>query len=639
MIERQRYYEVLQEYWGFADFRPLQLDIIESVGRGESALALMPTGGGKSLTFQVPTMAMEGVCLVVSPLIALMKDQVENLAKRGIKAASIHSGMTSQQIIDTLDNCIYGDFKFLYVSPERLRTDMFKKKILQMKVCLLAVDEAHCISQWGYDFRPSYLQIADIIRILPEGTPVLALTATATPLVMDDIQERLLFSEKRVFQKSFERQNLTYVVRHTENKLEEILKVLAGVKGTSIVYTRSRRQTAELASFLNKQGISAEFFHAGLPDSEKDHRQELWKSDKIRVMVATNAFGMGIDKPDVRSVIHYELPDSLEEYFQEAGRAGRDEKRAYAVLLYQKLDGANIKRRLANSFPSKEFIKRVYQSLANYFSLAVGTGFEATYAFSLMEFCRAFSLPQRQTYSALKILELSGYIELSDELDNPSVLKFTVTREALYSFRSSNQKLYGIIEVLLRSYTGIFTESVHIDESLIAERISESREYVYESLIKLDKLGIVHYIPFKKTPFLTYSQRRVENKDLVIPRYAYDDRRERYEERIKAVLEYAEDKDICLNLKLLSYFGQKTDKPCQICSVCLSNRPKKVSVSEEVRIERAIIRALKAKPSTTEELLKILKIRESLLIPALRHLLDQSKIRRRETDFRFEEVV
>ena len=636
MVDKSKYYEVLKQYWGYQAFRPLQLDIIEAVGRGESALGLMPTGGGKSLTFQIPAMAMDGLCLVVSPLIALMKDQVDNLSRRGIKALSLHSGLSRQQIVDTLDNCIYGDFKFLYVSPERLHTDIFIKKIQQIKVSMLAVDEAHCISQWGYDFRPSYLHIAEIIKVLPPQTPILALTATATPLVVDDIQEKLMFRKKQVFRKSFLRENLVYVVRHTENKFEEILRVLRGVKGTSIVYTRSRRQTAEIAEFLNKNAISADFYHAGLSDEEKDRRQEMWKQGKIRVIVSTNAFGMGIDKPDVRSVIHFELPDSLEEYFQEAGRAGRDEQRAYAVLLYHKIDGAKIKRRISDNFPDRDYISRVYQHLANYFSLAVGTGFGATYAFSLSEFCSVCRLPQRQTLAALKILELSGYIELSDELDNPSVVRFTVSREELYGFKSENQQLYALIDVLLRSYTGIFTEPTHIDESLIAKRLMEDRQYVYDSLQKLHKLGIIRYIPFKKTPFLSYSQRRVENHDLVIPRYAYEVRRERFVERVGSVLEYAEDLDICLNMKLLRYFGETTDKPCGCCSVCIKHKQAtRSSIVAESTVDESVFQIIYNSPSSTSEILSVLKFSEEMVLSSIRRLLDIEKIYIRPSDMRF----
>lgn len=626
MPNNEQYYKILKDYWGFDQFRPLQLDIISSVGQGCSSLALMPTGGGKSLTFQVPAMALDGMCLVISPLVALMKDQVENLKNRGIKAAAIYSGMSHEQILNTLENCEYGDFKFLYVSPERLKTELFLNRIKFLKISMIAVDEAHCISQWGYDFRPSYLQIADLLRILPDNTPILALTATATPIVADDIQEKLRFGEKRIFCKSFERQNLNYVVRHTDSKLEQMLKILSSVKGSSIVYVRSRQQTKEISDFLNNHSVTADFFHAGLSDTDKTRKQEAWKRGEIRVVVATNAFGMGIDKPDVRTVIHIELPDSLEAYFQEAGRAGRDEQTAYAVLLYGKADGAKLKKRISDNFPKKEFIEKVYQSLANYFNLAVGSGFEACYAFSLADFCTICRLPMNQTYSALKILELAGYIELTDELDNPSVLQFVASREELYHFRSQNPDLELLIEVLLRSYTGLFAQNVHINEDVIAQRLGTSRNNVYENLLKLHKIGIVRYIPFKKTPLLIYSQNRVDNKDLVIPKNVYEERMQRYIKRIEAILEYAEDTEICLNMKLLDYFGQTTDKPCGICSVCRQKRAKTLTNDQIGNMETEIINLLSGSPRNIDYLAKNLKFRPENIVFVVRKLIDEERI-------------
>ncbi len=626
MPNNEQYYKILKDYWGFDQFRPLQLDIISSVGQGFSSLALMPTGGGKSLTFQVPAMALDGMCLVISPLVALMKDQVENLKNRGIKAAAIYSGMSHEQILNTLENCEYGDFKFLYVSPERLKTELFLNRIKFLKISMIAVDEAHCISQWGYDFRPSYLQIADLLRILPDNTPILALTATATPIVADDIQEKLRFGEKRIFCKSFERQNLNYVVRHTDSKLEQMLRILNSVKGSSIVYVRSRQQTKEISDFINNHHIAADFFHAGLSDTDKTRKQDAWKRGEIRVVVATNAFGMGIDKPDVRTVIHIELPDSLEAYFQEAGRAGRDEQTAYAVLLYSKADGAKLKKRISDNFPNKEFIEKVYQSLANYFNLAVGSGFEACYSFSLADFCTICRLPMNQTYSALKILELAGYIELTDELDNPSVLQFVASREELYHFRSQNPDLELLIEVLLRSYTGLFAQNVHINEDVIAQRLGTSRNNVYENLLKLHKIGIVRYIPFKKTPFLIYSQNRVDNKDLVIPKNVYEERMQRYIKRIEAILEYAEDTEICLNMKLLDYFGQTTDKPCGICSVCRQKRAKTLTNDQIDNMETEIINLLSDSPRNIDYLAKNLKLNPENIVFVVRKLIDEERI-------------
>lgn len=626
MPNNEQYYAILKKYWGYDEFRPLQLDIIASVGRGESSLALMPTGGGKSITFQVPAMSLDGICLVISPLVALMKDQVENLRNRNIKATAIHSAMSHEQILTTLENCEYGDFKFLYVSPERLKTELFLERLKFLRISMIAVDEAHCISQWGYDFRPSYLQIADLLQRLPEDTPVLALTATATPIVVDDIQDKLRFKRKQVFRKSFERKNLNYVVRHTDAKFAQLMTILNNVAGSSIVYVRSRQQTKEIADQLNSRGISADYYHAGLLDADKNRKQEAWKQGSIRVIVATNAFGMGIDKPDVRTVVHLELPDSLEAYFQEAGRAGRDEQTAYAVLLYNKSDGSKLKRRIADNFPTIEFIGKVYQHLANYLALAVGFGFGACYAFSLVEFCRVCKLPINQTYSALKILEMSGYIELTEELDNPSVLQFIVTRDELYRFKSQNPTLNHLIEVLLRSYTGLFAQSVHINEDIVAERLHTDRNTVYENLVKLDKIGIVRYVPFKKTPLLIYSQNRVDNSDLIIPKSVYDSRRQRFVSQIEAVLEYAEDTDICLNLKLLNYFGQETDKPCGICSVCRAKRYKTLTDEQIAIIEDNIIDTLSASPQTADSLMQSLRFKQDSIATVLRKLLDEEKI-------------
>lgn len=488
----QQFLTILKQYWGYDQFRPLQSDIIQSISSGNDTLGLMPTGGGKSLTFQVPAMALDGVCVVVTPLIALMKDQVENLKTRNISAAAIYSGMSNDEILTTLDNCIYGAYKFLYVSPERLSTAVFIEKIKLTKVCILAVDESHCISQWGYDFRPSYLRIADIREILP-SVPVLALTATATPQVVDDIQEKLNFRKKNVFQKSFSRSNLAYVVRTTENKDEQLLKILNNVQGTSVVYVRNRKRTKEIADFLQQNGISSEHFHAGLKNETKDERQSRWKTGETRVIVSTNAFGMGIDKAEVRSVIHIDLPDSLEAYFQEAGRAGRDEKKAYAVVLYNNGDAVKMRKRVSDSFPGKEMVIRVYDALCNYLGVGIGSGLDCVFAFDIADFCSKFKLPILITYNCLKILQQAGYIELTDEQDNTSRLLFTLQKDDLYKLRQNTEQ-DQLTHVLLRSYTGLFTEPAYINEDLIAKRLGWKRDMVYNQLTGLAKEKIIQYI-------------------------------------------------------------------------------------------------------------------------------------------------
>ncbi|MBP9479960.1 MAG: ATP-dependent DNA helicase RecQ, partial [Parabacteroides sp.] len=514
------YHKILEKYWGYQSFRPLQEDIIQSIASGKDTLGLMPTGGGKSITFQVPAMAMEGICIVVTPLIALMKDQVDNLKKVGIKATAVYAGMTRQEIITQLENCIFGDFKFLYVSPERLVTELFKAKLYAMNVSLLVIDESHCISQWGYDFRPSYLAIADVRELLP-NIPVLALTATATPEVVDDIQNRLHFREKNVFQKSFGRNNLSYVVRHTEDKMNELIHMLNKVPGTAIVYVRNRKKTKEIAEILQQAGISADFFHAGINHAEKELKQQRWKNGECRVIVSTNAFGMGIDKPDVRLVVHIDMPGSLEEYYQEAGRAGRDEKRAYGVALCSGTDSAKLKKRMSDEFPERDFILRVYEALGNYYQVAVGFGLDTVHDFMLNQFCASYKFPLLQTHHALKILELSGYIEYTEEIDNASRLLFTSSKEDLYKTLHQDKKTDDIIQAILRSYTGLFADFSYINEALIATRASVTQQEVYDTLIGLSHYRIVKYIPHKKTPLVVFTQTREDLKYVVIPQSAY----------------------------------------------------------------------------------------------------------------------
>lgn len=588
------YHKILGKYWGYPAFRPLQEDIIHSVAAGRDTLGLMPTGGGKSITFQVPAMAMEGICLVVTPLIALMKDQVDNLRRIGIKATAVYSGMSRAEIITQLENCIFGDYKFLYVSPERLGTELFRAKLQAMKVCLLVIDESHCISQWGYDFRPSYLCIADIRELLP-GIPVLALTATATPEVVTDIQEKLHFRKKNVFQKSFLRKNLAYIVRKTEDKLPMLVHILQKVPGTAIVYVRNRKRTKEIAAVLTEAGIVADYYHAGLNREEKTRRQNRWKNNECRVIVSTNAFGMGIDKPDVRVVVHLDMPGSLEEYYQEAGRAGRDGQKAYAVVLCAGTDQAKLKKRLSDEFPERAFICRVYEALGNYFQIAVGYGLETVHDFSLNDFCSVFKFPILQTHHALKILELSGYIEYTEEIDNSSRLFFRATRDELYRYLHQDKQTDEVIQVILRSYTGLFADYVFINEGLIATRAGVSQDEVYGILVGLSKFRIVNYIPHKKTPLVIFTRTREEVKYLVIPRTAYEERKARAEKRIEKVLEYLNEERICRSRLLLSYFGETGAGDCGCCDVCLGKNDSGLSNRDFNRIREALIALLSDK--------------------------------------------
>lgn len=565
-MQRELFHRILREYWGYDSFRTLQEEIIQSVWEGRDTLGLMPTGGGKSLTFQVPVMAMKGICLVVTPLIALMKDQVDNLRERGIKAAAVYSGMSREEILTTLENCIFGDFKFLYVSPERLSSEIFIVKLQAMNVCLLVVDESHCISQWGYDFRPSYLKISEIRRLLKE-VPVLALTATATAEVVDDIQEKLHFRKKNVYRTSFQRENLSYVVRTADNKLEELVRILHSVPGSGIVYVRSRQQTKEIAHTLQKAAILAEYFHAGLTHEVKVLKQNNWKNGNCRVMVATNAFGMGIDKADVRTVVHMDLPNSLEEYFQEAGRAGRDGERSYAVILYSKNDSAKLRKRITDAFPVREFIVRVYEALGNYYQVAVGAGFGNAYDFSLHEFCIPFKFPFLQTHHALKILELAGYIEYTEEIDLRSRVRFLIYRDEMYTLQL-NTEMDELLHTLLRNYTGLFSDDVYIDESLLAVRMGKSRKEVCEMLITLSRMRYIRYIPQKKTPFVLFTTSREDTPFVSISRQVYEERKRRFEKRITSMIAYVEEHEVCRSRMLLIYFGEKEPMDCGECDVC-----------------------------------------------------------------------
>jgi ATP-dependent DNA helicase RecQ len=573
------YRDILRQYWGYDDFRGIQREIIESIGNGHDTLGLMPTGGGKSITFQVPALAQKGTCIVITPLIALMKDQVDHLTLRGIRAAAIYSGLTREEIVVTLENCIFGDIKILYVSPERLSSELFQTKLRHMRVSFITVDEAHCISQWGYDFRPSYLEIAKIRKIVPNA-PVLALTATATPAVVQDIQDKLARPSNQtsttsfnVFKMSFERKNLAYVVRQAADKRDQLIHIVNSLKGSAIVYARSRRRTKEFADLLNEAGISATFYHAGLDAAVKDERQRAWQEDQIRVMVATNAFGMGIDKPDVRLVIHIDCPDSIEAYFQEAGRAGRDGRKAYAVLLYNNADQRKLEKRIADTFPEKDFIRQIYEHLAYFYQIGVGSGYNHTFEFNIDKFCHAFRHIPIQVDSALKILNRAGYIEYTEEQDNQARVMFTISRNELYRLENTSPNEEKIITALLRNYGGLFTAYNYIDESFIAMQTQLQPHQVYMTLKSLSERHILHFIPQKKTPYIRYTQRREDMEHIQLSPAVYEDRKEQFRERIHAMIAYATDDAICRSRQLLRYFGEDNDHDCGQCDVCLSHRP------------------------------------------------------------------
>lgn len=592
------YQDILRQYWGYDDFRGIQREIIESIGSGHDTLGLMPTGGGKSITFQVPALSKEGTCIVITPLIALMKDQVENLRRRGIRAAAIYSGLTREEIVITLENCIFGAVKILYVSPERLSSELFQTKLRHMHVSFITVDEAHCISQWGYDFRPSYLEIAKIRKFLP-GIPVLALTATATPLVVDDIQEKLLPAPHsplptsrsfHVFRMSFERKNLAYVVRQATDKREQLIHILKNVKGAAIVYTRSRRRTKEFAELLNEAGISATFYHAGLDTATKDVRQLSWQNDQTRVMVATNAFGMGIDKPDVRVVIHVDCPDSVEAYFQEAGRAGRDGQKAYAVLLYNDADHRKLEKRISDTFPEKDFIREVYEQLAYFYQIGVGSGYNHTFEFNIDKFCHAFRHFPIQVDSALKILNRAGYIEYTEEQDNQARVMFTVSRNELYRLENNTDNEERVITALLRNYGGLFTDYNYIDESFIAQQCGLQSQQVYLILKNLSQRHIIHFIPQKKTPYIRYTQRREDKEHIQLMPVIYEERKAQFAERIHAMIVYATNDNVCRSRQLLRYFGEYNDHDCRQCDVCLSHRQE--GMVSEPRLNEAMEKIL-----------------------------------------------
>ena len=625
MPVHDKYLSILQQYWGYKDFRGIQREIIESIGQQRDTLGLMPTGGGKSITFQVPALAQPGICLVITPLIALMKDQVQHLKEKGITAAAIFSGMTRREILKTLDNCIFGDIKLLYISPERIGSELFLMKLRRMNVSFITIDEAHCISQWGYDFRPAYLNIADIRKEKP-AAPLLALTATATPEVVEDIQQQLGFKEKNVFQMSFERSNLTYVVRTAQDKNQEILHILQSLPGCAIIYVRSRKRTKEVATLLNACDIPTTYYHAGLEHSVKDERQRAWQTDQIRVMVATNAFGMGIDKPDVRVVIHIDCPDSLEAYFQEAGRAGRDGQRSYAVLLYNTSDKHKLNKRIEDNFPEKDYIKDVYQHLAYYFEIGLGSGSGHTFTFDIGKFCAVFHYFPIPVNSALLILSRAGYIEYDTDPDSNARVMFLLDRNELYKLNQVSPLQEKVITSLLRTYGGLFTDYVYIDEALLAQQAGITREQLYLILKGLTQRRILHYIPQRKMPFITYAKDREAIENMVIPKAVYEERKEQFSKRIKSVIRYAENNEVCRSKQLLRYFGDVQAKDCLRCDVCLEQGLLRNNTVTTNEIKQTILHGLEDKERHHITELDKLAFPEKLLDQVLEQLVAEEII-------------
>jgi ATP-dependent DNA helicase RecQ len=617
---------ILQQYWKYAHFRPLQEEIINAVLNGNDTLALLPTGGGKSVCFQVPAMAREGICIVVSPLIALMKDQVEQLKRKGILAAAVHSGMTRSEIDVYLNNALYGGLKFLYVSPERLQTEIFVERFKQMKVALLAVDEAHCISQWGYDFRPPYLQIAALRQWQPT-VPIIALTATATPQVCIDIQEKLLFTHSHVFQKSFARENLSFVVRKTDSKERKLMEILNKVKGTAIVYVRSRKATEQLAKLLSKNKIAAAPYHAGLTQAVRSKLQDDWIANRTRVMVATNAFGMGIDKPDVRVVVHMDVPENLEAYYQEAGRAGRDGHHAYAALLFQDADVENLQMKIAQSQPSFEFLQRTYQALCNHFQLAMGSSGGESYDFDLHAFCERFGLQQQETYYALKKLEEAGLIQFNESYYAPSQLYVAVDKVRLYEFQIANEKFDPLIKMLLRLYGGeLFEGFVRISEDYLAEAVGTTAKSVKELLELLNKLKLVHYLPLKETPQLTFVLPRQDANHLPVDKQQLKQRSELVFSKMKSMLEYATSTHRCRMQLVQEYFGEESTVGCGKCDVCVDKRKKDNSKSV-TELKQQIMQLVHEQLYTVDELeVRLSPSDTELFVEVVRDLVDEGKI-------------
>ncbi len=617
------YNQILVRYWGFSRFRPMQEEIINSVASGKDTLALLPTGGGKSVTFQVTSLASEGICIVVTPLIALMRDQVENLLKRGIRAQAVFSGMSRMEIDVSLDNCVYGDYKFLYISPERIGTAIFRERVKKMKVNLIAVDEAHCISQWGYDFRPSYLKISELRELLP-GVPVLALTATATTDVVEDIQKKLIFPFPNVIKTSFERKNLHYLVDITEDKHRRLLEITQNISGCGIIYARNRRRTSELAKFLSNNKVSADYYHAGLGTDTRTLKQKEWMEGKTKVIVATNAFGMGIDKPDVRFVIHFDIPDTLESYFQEAGRAGRDDKLAFAILLYNDADKVNAGKRISLRFPEIKVIRQVYQSLGSYFQIPFGGGKGAVLDFNIMDFASRYKLNIMTAYYSLKSLETEGYLELTDEINNPSKIHFLVGRDELYKFQVANAAFDGFIKLLLRSYSGVFSGFSSIDEEFLARKSRTTREVIYQYLVRLSKMKIISYIPRRKSPLIIMNTERLDKDSLYISTSSYKSRKEHYISKLNSVFSYATSTTRCRSKFLLEYFGEKNAVRCGHCDVCAKKNDLDLSQYEFDMIAGDIKELLRHGKIQSDELVEKLDYSPGKSLKVIRWLLDNN---------------
>jgi ATP-dependent DNA helicase RecQ len=621
----EQYKQILIKYWGYTSFKPLQEEIIMSVAEGKDTLALMPTGGGKSITFQVPALAHEGICLVITPLIALMKDQVNRLNNLEIKSIAIHSGMSGEEIDNALENCIYGDYKFLYISPERISTRLFEAKVTRLNLSLVAIDEAHCISQWGYDFRPSYLKIASLRDHISDKVPFLALTASATPQVVEDIMKKLAFREKNVLKTSFDRKNISYLVRKVEDKGTYLVKTILKSKGSGIVYVRSRKRCKEVAELLVANGISADFYHAGLSDELRDKKQASWTTGETRVIIATNAFGMGIDKSEVRFVIHWDTPDSVESYFQESGRAGRDGKQAFAVLLYTPADKARLLDTIRKKFPTIDKIKDTYEALCNYLQVPLGSGKDSVFDFNMYDFISKYRLPVIETYNSLQFLQREGYMEFTEEINNPSRVHFIISRDDLYKFQVANESFDGFIKLLLRSYTGMFSEFIPINEEALSRKSAATRDTIYQYLVKLSAFNIIRYIPGKKTALVIFTEERLVRKALMISPDNYLHVKEKYETRLDKMIEYADSDNHCRSVYLLNYFGEESDR-CGVCDVCRERNELDLSKYEFDIILEEIKSLLSNKSPDAEKLVKLIDYPEDKVIKVIRWLLDHNKL-------------